>query len=225
MRVSLMNRPVILVKLHKTSGSTMAYDLYTAARKAAEATGRSFHSMNKSEYNARSFARQGCMLPSHSCLFIQHLGLTLYSQHGARLLDAWVRLSNTSRARPMILTILRAPVERTVSAYMYSQCGPANKTASMIWRHLNNSASAQACSYAHEYAHVFEKHGLPEYVGLAETILKNGADEILALSVNDPFVVTAFAELLGSKHLINFMADGNGEFTNALNYGMDLTSV
>ena len=66
---------------------------------------------------------------------------------------------------------------------------------------------------------------LPEYRGLAETILKNGADEILALSVNDPFVVTAFAEFLGSKHLINFMADGNGEFTKALGLEMDLTSV
>ena len=69
------------------------------------------------------------------------------------------------------------------------------------------------------------KDHIPENVGLAETMLKQGADEILALSVNDPFVVTAFAELLGGKHLINFMADGNGEFTSALNYGMDLTSV
>ena len=66
---------------------------------------------------------------------------------------------------------------------------------------------------------------LPGYVGLAETMLKQGADEILALSVNDPFVVTAFAEYLGSKKLINFLADGNGEFTTALDLGMDLSSV
>ena len=66
---------------------------------------------------------------------------------------------------------------------------------------------------------------LPEYVGLAETMMQKGADEILALSVNDPFVVIAFAEFLGSKHLINFLADGNGEFTKALGLEMDLTSV
>ena len=66
---------------------------------------------------------------------------------------------------------------------------------------------------------------LPGYIGLAETLLKKGADEILALSVNDPFVTIAFAEYLGSKSLINFMADGNGELTKALNLGMDLTSV
>ena len=56
-------------------------------------------------------------------------------------------------------------------------------------------------------------------------MLKQGADEILALSVNDPFVVTAFAEYLGGKQLISFLADGNGELTSALNIGMDLSAV
>ena len=63
------------------------------------------------------------------------------------------------------------------------------------------------------------------FVGLAETIKSKGADEILALSVNDPFVVIAFAEFLGSKHLINFLADGNGELTKAMGLDMDLTAV
>ena len=45
------------------------------------------------------------------------------------------------------------------------------------------------------------------------------------MSVNDPFVVIAFAEFLGSKHLINFLADGNGELTKALGLEMDLTAV
>ena len=56
-------------------------------------------------------------------------------------------------------------------------------------------------------------------------MLQKGADEILALSVNDPFVIIAFAEYLGSKHLINFLADGNGEFTKALGLEIDLSSV
>jgi len=53
-------------------------------------------------------------------------------------------------------------------------------------------------------------------------MLKSGADEILALGVNDPFVMTAFAEYLGSKKLISFLADGNGELTKAMDLGMDL---
>lgn len=66
---------------------------------------------------------------------------------------------------------------------------------------------------------------IPEFISLAETIKKKGADEILALSCNDPFVVTAFAEFLGGKKLINFLADGNGELTQALDLGMDLTAI
>ena len=63
---------------------------------------------------------------------------------------------------------------------------------------------------------------IPGYIGLAEQMLKDGADEVIALSVNDPFVVTSFGEHLGSKHLINFMADGNGDLTKALDLECDL---
>jgi peroxiredoxin len=45
------------------------------------------------------------------------------------------------------------------------------------------------------------------------------------MSVNDPFVVTEFARLLGGKNLVNFIADGNGEFTKALDMGLDLSVV
>ena len=45
------------------------------------------------------------------------------------------------------------------------------------------------------------------------------------MSVNDPFVVTAFAELLGGREKVNFIADGNGELTQALGMDMDLTPV
>ena len=34
---------------------------------------------------------------------------------------------------------------------------------------------------------------IPGYIEHAEAMLKGGADEVIALSVNDPFVVTAFA--------------------------------
>ena len=47
----------------------------------------------------------------------------------------------------------------------------------------------------------------------------------MAVSVNDPFVVTAFAEQLGGKDKISYIADGNGELTLALGLGLDLTAV
>lgn len=43
------------------------------------------------------------------------------------------------------------------------------------------------------------------------------------MSVNDPFVVTAFAQHLGGKDKVNYLADGNGELTKALGLEMDLS--
>ena len=64
---------------------------------------------------------------------------------------------------------------------------------------------------------------VPGFIAKAEAIKAAGCDEILALSVNDPFVITAFAEKLGGKHLISYIADGNGELTKALGLELDLS--
>lgn len=45
------------------------------------------------------------------------------------------------------------------------------------------------------------------------------------MSVNDPFVVTAFAQKLNGGAMINYIADGNGDFTKALGLDFDLSSV
>ena len=66
---------------------------------------------------------------------------------------------------------------------------------------------------------------IPGYIASAAQIKAGGADEILAMSVNDPFVVTAFAEKLDGKQLVNYIADGNGEFTKALGLDFDLSAV
>jgi len=64
---------------------------------------------------------------------------------------------------------------------------------------------------------------VPDFIAKAEAMKSAGCEEILALSVNDPFVVTAFAEKLGGKGLVNYIADGNGEFTKALGLELDLS--
>eukprot|EP00351_Strombidinopsis_sp_SopsisLIS2011_P002447 CAMPEP_0116885304 /NCGR_PEP_ID=MMETSP0463-20121206/18585_1 /TAXON_ID=181622 /ORGANISM="Strombidinopsis sp, Strain SopsisLIS2011" /LENGTH=73 /DNA_ID=CAMNT_0004543453 /DNA_START=331 /DNA_END=552 /DNA_ORIENTATION=- len=45
------------------------------------------------------------------------------------------------------------------------------------------------------------------------------------MSVNDPFVVTKFAEQLKANDSISFIADGNAELTKNLDMGMDLSAV
>jgi len=64
---------------------------------------------------------------------------------------------------------------------------------------------------------------VPDFISKAESIKSAGCDEILCWSVNDPFVVSAFAEKLGGKHLVSYIADGNGELTKATGLGLDLS--
>jgi peroxiredoxin len=61
---------------------------------------------------------------------------------------------------------------------------------------------------------------LPSYVDKAQDLKSQGIDEIACISVNDPFVMAAWGERDGSGD-ITMLADGNGEFTDAVGLGMD----
>ena len=61
---------------------------------------------------------------------------------------------------------------------------------------------------------------LPSYVEKASELKGKGVDEIACISVNDPFVMSAWNQRDGS-HDITMLADGNGEFTDALGLAFD----
>ena len=61
---------------------------------------------------------------------------------------------------------------------------------------------------------------LPSYVEKASDLKAKGIDEIACISVNDPFVMTAWGERDGSSD-ITMLADGNGAFTEAVGLEMD----
>ena len=61
---------------------------------------------------------------------------------------------------------------------------------------------------------------LPSYVEKAAELKDKGVDEIVATSVNDAFVLGAWNQSAGSED-ITMLADGNGEFAEALGLGMD----
>src|SRR3954453_7483498 len=63
------------------------------------------------------------------------------------------------------------------------------------------------------------KH-LPSYVEKASDLKSKGIDEIACLSVNDPFVMGAWGKADGSED-ITMLADGNGEFTDAVGLSFD----
>jgi glutaredoxin/glutathione-dependent peroxiredoxin len=63
------------------------------------------------------------------------------------------------------------------------------------------------------------KH-LPSYVDKASDLKAKGIDEIACVSVNDPFVMAAWGKADGSED-ITMLADGNGEFTDAVGLSFD----
>ncbi len=63
------------------------------------------------------------------------------------------------------------------------------------------------------------KH-LPGFVERAGELKQRGVDEIACVSVNDPFVMQAWKDKDGSDE-ITMLADGNGEFAEAMGLTMD----
>ena len=63
------------------------------------------------------------------------------------------------------------------------------------------------------------KH-LPGFVEKRDALAAKGVDEIACISVNDPFVMAAWAKASGAEG-ITMLADGNGDFAEALGLTMD----
>ena len=61
---------------------------------------------------------------------------------------------------------------------------------------------------------------LPSYVEKVQDLKGKGLDEIACISVNDPFVMAAWNERDGSED-ITMLADGNGQFADAIGLTMD----
>jgi peroxiredoxin len=62
---------------------------------------------------------------------------------------------------------------------------------------------------------------LPGYIEHADEILAAGVDRIVCMSVNDVFVMDAWAKAAGADERIVMAADGNADFTQALGLAMD----
>jgi glutaredoxin-like protein len=61
---------------------------------------------------------------------------------------------------------------------------------------------------------------LPRYNELAPTFKQAGVDEIVCLSVNDPFVMSEWQKDQNAPH-VTFLPDGNGDFTAAMGMLVD----
>jgi peroxiredoxin len=67
------------------------------------------------------------------------------------------------------------------------------------------------------------KH-VPGYVAQAEAFQAAGVDEIWCVSVNDAFVMGAWAKDQGTLGKVRMLADGSADFTKATGLTLDLTT-
>ena len=65
------------------------------------------------------------------------------------------------------------------------------------------------------------KNHLPGYLDKAEAIKAKGVDLIAVVSVNDVHVMAAWARATEADGRILFLADGNGDFTKAVDLAFD----
>ncbi|KAK9269273.1 hypothetical protein L1049_001043 [Liquidambar formosana] len=65
------------------------------------------------------------------------------------------------------------------------------------------------------------KH-VPGFIEKAEELKSKGIDEILLISVNDPFVMKAWAKSYPENKHVKFLADGSSTYTLALGLELDL---
>ena len=65
---------------------------------------------------------------------------------------------------------------------------------------------------------------LPGFVQQADDLLGKGVDSIACMSVNDAFVMHAWGENQNVADKVMMLADGNGEYTKALDLEMDATA-
>jgi peroxiredoxin len=66
---------------------------------------------------------------------------------------------------------------------------------------------------------------LPGYVARAQELLDKGVGTIACVSVNDPWVMAAWADSQGVGDSIVMLADGNGAFTEAMGMAFDASGA
>ncbi len=96
--------------------------------------------------------------------------------------------------------------------------GPAPKTTEDIF----NGRKVVLVGVPGAFTPTCHRNHLPGYVAKAQDFKASGVDAIAVTSVNDVFVMDAWAKASGAE-AIEFLADGNGDFARAIGLAMDGT--
>ena len=66
---------------------------------------------------------------------------------------------------------------------------------------------------------------IPSYLANLAALKDKGVDTVACIAVNDPFIMQAQAEAAGAAGRIDFLSDGNGEFTRAIGLELDGSGI
>ncbi|KAG6499507.1 peroxiredoxin-2C-like [Zingiber officinale] len=66
---------------------------------------------------------------------------------------------------------------------------------------------------------------VPGFIESAEELKSKGVDEILLISVNDPFVMKTWAKSYPENRHVKFLADGSSYYTHDLGLELDFSEV
>ena len=73
---------------------------------------------------------------------------------------------------------------------------------------------------------VCTKQHLPDFIPFASELKKNGiVDKIMCISVADPFVLKAWAEIVDSQNKVLMLTDGNAKFAKKMGLNIDLSHL
>ena len=104
-----------------------------------------------------------------------------------------------------------------VKVYTFSEKGPEATTSAAVL----GQGKVVLFAVPGAFTPTCSDHHLPGFVMRAEDLKAKGADSIVCVSVNDPFVMGAWGEDQNVGSSVVMLADGNGEFTEAMGLTMD----
>lgn len=74
------------------------------------------------------------------------------------------------------------------------------------------------------YTGVCHRQHLPSITDNADAMKAKGVQAIALISVNDVFVMDAWKQATDSKNQVEFLADGNADFTKAVGLDLDMSA-
>lgn len=104
--------------------------------------------------------------------------------------------------------------------YVMTENGPSQKTTSEIF----SGKKVVVFGIVGAFTGVCHKEHMPGYLENVDAIKAKGVDEIICITVNDPFVTEEWAKISGTGDKVTVISDALAEFAKAAGLDMDASA-